>query len=195
MPLTIDQYRQYVLERKFTQNPSFYTMDIPGGGIKNDRFLRCYPDSIILPGRTFLTAPFSYFGPEYDIPLRREYNQLSVNFLVFQDWKERQFFDNWMDSVLPYNTPSRSVASVSDIFPKNLEDVVRNIAITFNARKTTSGSNAINQYYNFIDAYPTLITPTAFSADNSGYTVFTVNFSYRYYESNQQAVDLPTKGL
>lgn len=196
MPLRIDQYRQYVLERKFTQNPSFYTMNIMGGGIKNDGMFECYPDSILLPGRNFLNTPFSYFGPEYSIPLRREYSDLSANFIVYQDWKERQFFENWMDSILPYKTFNTSSGPlVSDIFPENFISQTRDISITFKSRPVKENTYSDNYVFDFVNAYPTLITPTAFSADNSGYTVFTVNFSYRYYRTSNNTVNVQPKGL
>lgn len=197
MPLTIDQYRQYVLERKFTQNPSFYRMEFPDGGIKKDKQFVCYPDSILLPGRNFLNTPFSYYGPEYSIPLRREYSDLSANFIVYQDWKERQFFENWMDSILPFKKSSfDTIPKVSDIFPEDLALETRKISVYFTSRpKTAQDLNGTNFYFEFIDAYPTLITPTSFSADNSGYTLFTVNFTYRYYNIVSNTVNMPPKGL
>jgi hypothetical protein len=196
MPIRLDEYRDYVLKRKFTQNPSFYSMEIPGGGINNDRFFACYPDNIIIPGRNFLTTPFSYIGPEYPIPVRREYNDFTANFIVYQDWKERQFFENWMDSILPYNRfDGDGRAVVSDIIPQNLESKTRTITVKFSTRNLESGTNAVNFRFEFINAYPSLITPTAFSADNSGYTVFTVNFSYRFYNTYSQTVDVPTKAF
>jgi hypothetical protein len=196
MPLRIDDYRKYILQRKFTQNPSFYSMEIPGGGIENDRFFTCYPDNILIPGRNFLTTPFSYNGPEFSIPIRREYNDFTANFIVYQDWKERQFFENWMDSILPYNrTDGDGRSLVADVIPQNLQSKFRNITVKFSTRNPKSGENSVNFRFEFIDAYPSLITPTAFSSDNSGYTLFTVNFSYRFYNTYSKTVDIPTESF
>jgi hypothetical protein len=193
MPLKINEYREYVLKRKFTQNPSFYTMTIPGGGIKNDNTLKCYPDSITVPGRTFISTDFSYSGPEFSFPLRREYNQLSVNFIVYQDWKERQFFENWMDSIIKYKKSSFDTGLVSDIIPSNLQNAMRTIFIDFNKRE--KGGATQNLSMKFVDSYPSTITPAIFSSDNSSYTVFTVLFSYKFYDITSQKVDLPTENL
>jgi len=190
MPLTISGYKNYVESRKFVQNPSHYRMTISPGetnrGTSPSMIL--YPDSILLPGRNFINTPFSYYGPEFTLPLRREYNELSINFIVFQDWIERGYIETWMDAVMPYNAINSGVQS-SDIFPENLAKRLRNIQLEFYSRDNfpTSGQMGgfdanIQCSFEFFDAYPLLITPTSFSSENSGYTIFTVNFSYRYYK-------------
>jgi hypothetical protein len=177
MPISLDEYRLYIKKRKFVQNPSHYKMDIFG---KDGQIFVCYPDSILIPGRNFINTPFSYYGPEFSFPLRREYNELSANFLVYQDWKERTYFESWMDSILPFDTESKNVG-VSDIIPTDLLSKMKKIQIVFNSRQKTENSNSINAILDLFECYPSLITPTQFSSDNSGYTLFTVNFAFKYY--------------
>jgi len=172
MGYTINQYKSYVEARRFTQSPSHYTMKIDGSSLKI-----LYPDSILLPGRNFINTPFSYYGPEFTLPLKREYNELSVNFIVYQDWAERLYFDEWMDTILPYQANNINVQS-SDILPDDLKKYLRQITINFYGR---SGSSKPEAEFDFYDAYPLLITPTSFTSDNAGYRIFTVNFAYRYY--------------
>jgi hypothetical protein len=173
MPISLDEYRDYVKKRNFTQNPSYYRMEIQGSTP-----LICYPDSIVLPGRNFINTPFSYYGPEYSLPLRREYNEMSVNFLVFQDWKERKYMEDWMDSILPFMNLD---SGLSDIIPSNLQSKMKDINVIFNSRQKNSNISPINCAIFLKDAYPSIITPTQFSSENSGYTVFTVNFTFKYY--------------
>jgi len=191
MALKIDQYREYVLKRKFTQNPSFYRMEFVGGGIRNDPPFICYPDNIILPGRQFVNTPFSYFGPEFNIPLRREYQDLVANFIVYEDWKERQYFENWMDSIIPYATLTDLIGVYQDRIPNNFLSYLQNIKVVFTQRINPQESF----YFEFVDAYPSLITPTQFASDKTAYTIFTVNFSYRYYSSPTNTLDIPLQGL
>lgn len=190
MPLTISGYKNYIESRKFVQNPSNYRLTIYPGETSSGSSptMILYPDSILLPGRNFINTPFAYYGPEFTMPLRREYNELSVNFIVYQDWIERGFIETWMDAVMPYKGSSSAVQS-SDIFPKDLKKRLRTIDLEFYSRDEvgasqgdgTIGANVLCAF-SFYDAYPLLITPTSFSADNSGYTIFTVNFTYRYYK-------------
>jgi hypothetical protein len=188
MALTIDQYRQYINSRKFVQNPSHYKVEIsPGKGKDNQSvpLTVLYPDSVLLPGRNFINTPFGYYGPEFPIPLRREYNELSMNFIVYQDWHERKYFEEWMDSILPYSPDTSTLAS--DVLPSNFEDRLRNIEISFSNRPSDKSpiqsSNSINYGFNLYYCYPILITPTSFSSDNSGYTIFTINMAFKYYKA------------
>lgn len=189
MPLTISGYKNYIESRKFVQNPSNYRMTISPGETNSGSSpsMILYPDSVLLPGRNFINTPFAYYGPEFTLPLRREYNELSVNFIVYQDWIERGYIETWMDAVMPYSKVNSGVQS-SDIFPKDLIKRLRTIQLEFYSRDEMTSQYANNEVganvlcsFQFFDAYPLLITPTSFSADNSGYTIFTVNFSYRYY--------------
>ncbi len=192
MPLTISGYKSYIESRKFVQSPSNYRMRISPGETNSGSSpsMTLYPDSVLLPGRNFINTPFAYYGPEFTLPLRREYNELSVNFIVYQDWIERGYIETWMDAVMPYINVNSGVQS-SDIFPKDLIKRLRTIELEFYSRDEVTSSYANNEVganvlcaFTFFDAYPLLITPTSFSADNSGYTIFTVNFSYRYYKIN-----------
>jgi len=198
MTLSIDQYRNYIIEkRKFTQNPSDYRMEISGGP---DGTFICYPDSFLLPGRNFINTPFSYAGAEFTFPLRKEYNELSVNFIVYQDWKERIYFEKWSDSILPSKDKSESPPpAVYDSIPAYFSDkeFLRNIKIQFKERSST-GLSKKSLTYNFTFCYPLLITPTNFSSDNSGYTVFTVNFAildYYISEINYQNNESVTSNI
>lgn len=183
IPRSIEEFRSYVLNKKFTQNPSYYEMtffDKSGG---SQPFV-CYPDNILFPGRNFINTPFAYFGPEFPIPLKREYNELSVNFIVYQDWKERNYFERWMNQILPYDRNNNGIVlgkTPSDILPDNFKDKLKKIVINFFSRQD-GVSKEINYKGIFYEAYPILITPTSFEANNSGYTLFTVNFAYKYYE-------------
>ena len=185
MTLNIDQYREYVVnKRKFTQSPSEYTMTVVGA-----ETITCYPDSFLLPGRNFVNTPFSYYGPELTFPLRREYNELSVNFIVYQDWEERGYFERWSDYVIPSQNKGKE-NTVYDSAPEKMDSslIFRDILLTFNTRAlNNSNSNACTFYFSY--CYPLLITPTNFSSDNSGYTVFTVNFAIQEYKMLTPAYD------
>lgn len=196
MALTISGYKKYIEQRGFVQNPSFYAMAIyPGQTITGSSSpVILYPDSILIPGRNFINTPFAYYGPEFSMPLRREYNELSVNFIVYQDWVERRIIEDWMDSVLPYHLKDPSLQA-SDIYPDNLTKRLRTIEIGFYTRENNKKPSAdsfegtLNCSFFFYDAYPLMITPTSFESENSGYTIFTVNFSYRLYEFSNAKSD------
>jgi hypothetical protein len=196
MALNIDEYRKYIIDkRKFTQNPSEYVMEVFGGGDN----LICYPDSFLLPGRNFINTPFSYTGAEFTFPLRREYNELSVNFIVYQDWVERLYFEKWMDSIFPSQgrQGSSNTVLIPDSMVSNFDTKLRTIKIRFNnrppgnGRLSDEGKSTTVTTFEFSRCYPLLITPINFSADNSGYTIFSVNFSVLDYSIKELDYDTP----
>lgn len=190
MPVSIDQYRSYILSRKFTQNPSEYIMQIYGGNAKN---FTCYPDSFLLPGRNFVNTPFSYHGPEITFPLKREYNELSVNFIVYQDWYERIYFEQWMDVIFNNNTEA---FSDFDFMVPSLAGSLRDITITFKDRPLGTDDGFKNNIsFIFRNCYPLLITPTNCSSDNAGYTIFTINFAIKEYKVIKNSVAEPSNKL
>jgi hypothetical protein len=182
MPISLDSYREYIKKRNFVQNPSYYRLQVYSPDGKD---LICYPDSIILPGRNFINTPFSYYGPEFSMPLRREYGEMSANFIVHQDWKERAYFEQWMDTILPYTRLNASVPfgnanDLSDVID-NLPGKMKTVEIVFLRRQLAENDSRSNCKVVLNDAYPSIITPTQFSSDNSGYTIFTVNFAFKDY--------------
>jgi len=180
MALSINEYRDYIKKRNFTQNPSHYRMIVPEITRVCSPFV-CYPDSILLPGTNFTNTPFSYVGEEFTFPLRREYNELSVNFIVYQDWKERRIFEQWMSEMIN-TTEARTDRRPASSHANNFLDYLKDIKIEFVERGgvgKTANNYKNNQVIILEKTYPLLITPTNFAADNSGYTVFTVNFAIR----------------
>lgn len=185
MALSINGYKKYVEQRNFVQNPSFYVMEILPSNSSSTQVTTLYPDSILLPGRNFINTPFAYYGPEFSLPLRREYNELSVNFIVYQDWIERKIIEDWMDTILPYHRKDPSIA-ISDIYAHDFISRLRDIKIYFTNRANTQAADdfvpSLNCMFYFHRAYPLMITPTSFESNNSGYTIFTVNFAYHSYD-------------
>ena len=60
--------------------------------------IRC--DSITIPGRSFSTTPFRFYGPVRNMPYEPIYSgELNASFVLSSDLQERKFFENWMDLI------------------------------------------------------------------------------------------------
>lgn len=57
-----------------------------------------------LPGRGFMSTDIRYYGPSYKAPFQAVYDDVVFNFLVRSNFRERQFFDDWMNCVQPIDT-------------------------------------------------------------------------------------------
>jgi hypothetical protein len=195
---TISEFRQKVLDKRGLQQVSKYycTFSDPLGEI-----LRVYPESITLPQRSFVQAPFSYWGPVEQIPIRREYGECAMTFLIYQDWLERKYFERWMNMVIPtWRTQTAPTEGIG--FERTIVPVANPFNWEVDANKYTDYSNTIdkqlgsitvymqaaedhvnstNAICHMVDAYPLSITPTSLSSESSGYGTFVVVFSFREY--------------
>lgn len=60
--------------------------------------IRC--DSITIPGRSFSTTPFRFYGPARNMPYEQIYSgEVTMTFILSEDLRERDFFENWMKGV------------------------------------------------------------------------------------------------
>lgn len=90
---SIQQFRQDVLARGGPQIASRYKVDFYIGGAS----LTTYPFSVIIPGRSMVFYEHDIWGPTRKIPVKRTYTQCQISFIVYQDWTERRFIENWMN--------------------------------------------------------------------------------------------------
>jgi len=84
---------QDVLQRGGPQIASRYRVDFSVGGAS----LTTYPFSVIIPGRAMVFYEHDIWGPSRKIPLKRTYTQCQISFVVYQDWTERRFIEEWMN--------------------------------------------------------------------------------------------------
>jgi hypothetical protein len=80
------------------------TFEVPAGFIKGDRqtmenlTVRC--DNITIPGRSFSTTPYRFYGPARNMPYEPIYSgELTASIVLSSDMRERQFFEDWMDLI------------------------------------------------------------------------------------------------
>lgn len=63
-----------------------------------DLTVRC--DSVSIPGRSFSTTPFRFYGPARNMPYEQIYSgEMTLSVMVSEDLRERNFFETWMGLV------------------------------------------------------------------------------------------------
>lgn len=98
MPIsnTIQEFRQNVLGRGGPQISGKYIVIFEGPA----GYLTAYPMSIIIPGRQFVYYEHDLWGPNRKVPYKRGYTQCHMTFIAYQDWAERKYIEDWMDTVV-----------------------------------------------------------------------------------------------
>lgn len=66
-----------------------------------DNYLTYYAESVLMPGHELLTNDLYYAGPRVNIPVRGEYKDIVVTFLVDDNMRQKEFFDAWMNYINP----------------------------------------------------------------------------------------------
>jgi hypothetical protein len=60
--------------------------------------IRC--DSVTIPGRSFSTTPFRFYGPARNMPYEQIYSaEMNISVILSEDLRERTFFEEWMIGV------------------------------------------------------------------------------------------------
>ena len=197
---SITNFRENVTASKGFQHAGMYKCQMSS----TVGYLESYPLDITLPQRTFDLAPFSNWGPESNLQVRRNYGECSMTFIIMQDWNERLYIEKWMDNILPVassDSPSapglsflqRSFGRLAEPFTSGGGDSSKyadystgyvnsagTISIDFLNSQNRTFSNATMILY---DVFPQTITPTTFSSTpDYGLATFVAIFNFREYE-------------
>jgi hypothetical protein len=207
---TITEFRNAVASRKI-QQPNRYRVILQDSKLNS---LKCYPETVTLPQRSFNTAPYTPWGPMLQLPVRREYGECAMSFIIYEDWAERRFLERWMDTIIPpqasenpqevgVNAAERflgpSIGGIFDIFNGGLS---RSVSTSQYGDYSNPFNNSVgrieiwtgpsdkntNDVYSskitLIDAYPLTLTPTALASEATGYASFVAIFAFREYIFN-----------
>jgi hypothetical protein len=164
--------------------------------------MNCYPENVALPARSFQTVQYAPWGPDFNIPVKREYGECAMSFIIMQDWAERTYMEMWMDRVVATYGGGR-VGGVGDATA-----VETNAAGEVGADLYTDYTYDISNYIGTIqiqclksdnkqptsniimrNAYPLSITPTTLDSNVTGYGTFVTIFTYRDYYFDQVVQD------
>jgi hypothetical protein len=130
-----------------------------------------YPDSITLPTIEVQPMEYSVWGNPVLIPVTTLTGEMTVSFILLDDWEIRTYFENWLKMIQEPSFPGAVTRA-----PSAYENAYGSGTVTFY-------NNAKPKTYNIPECYPLNLTPIEFSASSSGYTIFTVVF----YTRNIQA--------
>jgi hypothetical protein len=71
-------------------------------GIERDLVYLC--EAAEFPGRGLQAVELRYYGPNFKMPYQSVYEDINMTFLCRNEGIERQFFDDWMETINPTNT-------------------------------------------------------------------------------------------
>ena len=91
-----------------------------------DRMIGLFCENTQLPGSTILTTPSKIFGESREVPYERSYEPITMSFYVDSDFKVKEYFDNWHNSIFdPYTRAGNyyeEYVKPIEIWVHNVED-------------------------------------------------------------------------
>ena len=181
-PGSISSLRQKIVSRGGVQHANRYMVQFI---TPTDKAFVTYPMEVNLPQRALSTydagQPQALWGTKRKVPVMHEFDEVTMSFVIYQDWAERTFFEKWMDFIInkaggnsQYYEYARPYASyVGEIYIYTLSTDT-DLSRPQNPLKFTSATL-------LDEAYPLSLLPISLSAENTGYSTYVVNFAYRKY--------------
>lgn len=128
-------------------------------------------ESAEFPGRGFLNYDMRYYGPNFKVPYKSEYQETSMTFLCRTDSFERQFFDDWMELINPTNT-----------FDFNYKDSYKCEIQMFQFGEKAANSRQTEPVATYAwtlhDAFPILVNPQPVTWADDNFQRLAISFSY-----------------
>lgn len=168
LPTTIDQFRANIVVKGGFQAQSRYYIQITPPLALGGQSIVAYPEAIQFPEKNITVITDELFTMPRRIPVSSDMGDILLSFIIYQDWKERKFFETWMDRILNHPIGSRHPgvrAYYSSVGAMN---------IVF-----TGNNNLPNHTYSFTEVMPNSLSPIAFDADSFGRISFQVLLSAR----------------
>ena len=180
IPKSVSNLRSSIVNRTGIQYSSRYMVEFITP--RNESFLT-YPSEINLPQRALSTysagQPQALWGTNRKVPVMHEFDEVTMSFVIYQDWAERNFFEKWMDYIInkgdydeQYYEYARPYFSyVGQIYISTFKQVSN-----LNRPEKPIGFSSLTL---LDEAYPLTLLPVSMSAESTGYTTYVVNFAYR----------------
>lgn len=173
-PGTISNFRSSIMSKGGLQIASKYIVEFY---TKFGNFV-CYPAEVTMPQRALATfdvgQPESLWGTKRKIPVQHEFDEITMSFVVYQDWAERKFLEGWMDNIINKHEYNEEHYEYSNIY----FDYVGKIYISTLSHQD---QNKITSTFLLDEAYPLSLLPISLSSENTGYVTFVATFAYRKY--------------
>lgn len=176
---SINQFRNSVVSRGGVQFANRYVVDFvtPFGSYTT------YPSEVNVPQRALVTyntgLPVSLWGTKRKVPLQHEFDEITMSFVLFQDFAEKNFFDGWMDQIVTRGTASRPITENASPYFTYVGKVYITTFSSFGQAIDLNNASITSKTL-LDEAYPLNLLPISLSSENTGYTTFVLTLAFRH---------------
>lgn len=138
-------------------------------------------EAIDFPGRNFTTTDNRIYGAAFKTPYGTDYSEITLTLLCSADFREKQFFDDWMEYINPTNS--------FDFQYRDDYTVDMNII-----QLSEKGMDDIQFNCNLIEAYPIAVNALSASWGDDAPHRVQVTMTYRYWVSDDNKLKSTKSG-
>jgi hypothetical protein len=131
-----------------------------------------------MPGRGFQSLDVRYYGPNQKLPFQTQYEDTTMTFLCRSESYERQFFDDWMESINPTNTFDFNYRSEYETKIDIIQLAEYGTATGVGPSTTTATFPKQTYMITLFNAYPALVNPQPMTWADDQYQRLAVTFTY-----------------
>jgi len=189
MAFNVNQMIKRGLESGVAKTSHFEVQIVPpralGVDSNRDELLLYRADSVEIPGRTALTIDqrFTVNGPINKVPYAQVYPDVTVTFLLSEDFREKEYIDNWMSKMMDTRPGIDSFGSETGAFNvKYFDDYKSTINI-----KQFDMNGTLRTTTKLIDAYPIILNGVQMAWGDDSLAKISCQFTLRYYTVEKHA--------
>ena len=142
-----------------------------------DRTFRFRCEATELPGRTISTSDDQAYGPTTKYAYETGYQDINLQIIASEDFRERAFFEVWMENVINQSNlrnGNKSNAGLSKYYSQYATGQVRIFQVSSDRKQLAR--------YTLYNAYPIQISPMNLSwEEQNTYQRFSVTMTYRFH--------------
>jgi len=171
---------------------SHFEVFIQGGGdLDSERQLSYRAESADIPGRSLSTIEhkFQNYGPINKVAYGQIYGDVTVQFLMSEDMREKEYFEIWQDKMV--GTGAFSASNGQNNYNTKYFD---NYAGTVEIRLYGSAGE-LRSVHTLNDAYPININPVTMGWSEDSVVRLGVTFAYKNYRCVFTKQDQPSRGM
>lgn len=169
---------------------SHFEVFISGGGdIETERELSYRAETVDVPGRSLSTVEhkFKNYGPINKVPYGQIYGDVTVQFLVSQDMREKEYFEIWQEKMVGTGAFSEGESQYN---VKYFDDYAGTVEI-----RQYGSHGQLHSIHTLNQAYPIIVNPITMGWAEEGAVRLGVTFSYKNYKCLYTKQDQPEKGF
>lgn len=153
----------------FGNKYNIYINSPKSGMLKDEISLQA--NSVVYPGRSFMTTEWDHNGPMRSIPYQSKYEVAAIQFYVQNNFEVVKYFTEWMNLI------ENSGEKKGNFYIAFYEDIIGTVAVVPLSESGEELKGIVLQ-----EAYPVSMADIQLAYENSAPVSLSVSFAFRYSE-------------